>query len=80
MAIQKKAKRSWVYLSEEDTVRLDNLVKALGTLNEVTILTALASSALRACEDLGNRMPLPLKFQIVEGIPEKPPRADRARR
>ena len=66
MAIQKKAKRSWVYLSEDDAGRLDKLVSALGTLNEVTILTALASSGLKACEDAGNRLPLPLKFQIVE--------------
>jgi hypothetical protein len=80
MAIEKKAKRLWVYLSEEDATRLDRLVNALGSLNAITVLTALASSGLKACEEAGNRLPLPLKFQIVEGVPEKPPRPDRAHR
>ena len=80
MEPQKKPKRSWVYLSEEDQRRVNNLLKAVGTLNEVTILSTLASAALRACEESGNRMPLPLKFQIVEGVPEKPNPVTKSRR
>ena len=71
MANQKKSKRSWLYLSEEDQARLQKLAAAVGTLNDATILSALASASLRACEELGNRMPLPLKFRIIEGSMEK---------
>jgi hypothetical protein len=70
MNAQKKSTRSWLYLNDEDEARLDKLVAAVGTLNEATVLSAIASAGLRACEEIGNRLPLPLKFQIVEGVPE----------
>ena len=70
MNAQKKSTRSWLYLNEEDSARLDKLVAAVGSLNEATVLSAIASAGLKACEGLGNRLPLPLKFQIVEGVPE----------
>src|ERR1051325_9822446 len=80
MEPQKKPKRSWVYLSEEDQRRVNNLLKAVGTLNEVTILSTLASAAFRACEESDNGIPLPLNFRIVEGFPEKPTPVTKPRR
>ena len=74
MATGKKPKRVWVYLSEEDQGRLNSLVSAVGTLNEVMILSTLVSAALKACDQAGTRMPLPLKFQITEGLPENEPK------
>lgn len=80
MPTQKKSKRAWLYLAEDDLTRLEKLVSALGTLSEAAVLSTLASAGLKACEKLGNRMPLPLRFQVVEGIPpdeklESPPKS-----
>ena len=66
----KKAKRTWVYVSEEDQPRLQALVKAVGSLNETMILGAIASARLKACEEIGYRLPLPLKFEVKETVPE----------
>jgi len=73
MTIQKKSQRKWLYLDEQDLVRLSKLVEAVGTLNDAVVLSALASAGLKACEGLGYRLPLPLKFEVAEGVePEKP--------
>lgn len=65
MATDKKPKRTWVYLSEQDQQRLTKLVDAVGgSLSEVNVLTALTSAAIKACSDAGNRIPLPLRFSI----------------
>jgi len=65
MAIEKKPQRKWLYLGDEDAARLDKLVESVGTMNEAMVLGALASAALRACEDLGYRV-LPLKLVVPE--------------
>jgi hypothetical protein len=80
MTTAKKSKRAWLYLSEEDQQRLKKLVEAVGTLNEAMVLSALASAGLKACEEIGNRMPLPLKFKIVEGSSEKSNPVTKSRR
>jgi len=69
MPTGKKSKRVWLYLSEDDQERLHKLVQALGSLNEAAILSTLAGAGLKACEEIGNRMPLPLKFQVIEAAP-----------
>lgn len=67
MATQKKLKRVWGYLSEDDQNRLAKLVESVGGgLNEAQVLSVLASAALKACSEAGNRVPLPLKFSLAE--------------
>jgi hypothetical protein len=63
----KKSKRAWLYISEEDQPRLEELLRSVGgSFNEVTVLSALASAGLKACEDIGYRLPLPLVFSVQE--------------
>ena len=71
MATYKNRHRLWVYLDEEDHRRLEQLSKAARTLNEVSILTTLVSAALKACDEAGSRIPLPLKFRILDELPEQ---------
>ena len=61
-----KPKRAWLYLSEEDKSRLNKIVNSVGTLNDATVLTMLAAAGLRSCEEIGYRLPLPLKFKVSE--------------
>ncbi len=65
MAIEKKSQRKWLYLGDEDVARLDRLVESVGTMNEAMVLGALASAALKACEELGYSV-LPLKLVVPE--------------
>jgi hypothetical protein len=62
-----KPRRLWVYLSAVDQTRLDELVKKFSNpaLGEVQILSTLCAAALKACDDAGGVMPLPLNLTIV---------------
>jgi hypothetical protein len=67
--MQKKGKRYWVYLSEQDEQRLNKLVDSIGTLSAFDVLSVIASAGLKASEESGHRLPLPLGFQIHEAAP-----------
>ncbi len=67
MAAQKKTRRAWLYITEDDDARLQSLVKKLGPhYNDALILSTIASAGLKACEDEGSRLALPLNFKVVE--------------
>jgi hypothetical protein len=74
-----KRKQVRIYLDAENQAQFERLVERIGSMSESVVMTALVSSAVEACVEAGYRMPLPLKFQIAEVIPEttKPPNKGR---
>lgn len=71
-----KRKQIRMYLDETDEKHLAALVKAIPVLSEAMIVSAILSAGLKACSDAGNRLPLPLHFEIREGdsrLNESPP-------
>jgi hypothetical protein len=70
MATARKPRRTWLYVSDDDQERLEKILAAVQPhMNEATVLSVLASSGLKACERAGNRLPLPLGFEIVDPDP-----------
>ncbi len=68
MAIHKKDKRYWVYLSEENQARLAKLVEQAEPLGEVELLSLITASALKAIEKGGGKIDLPLKMVILREV------------
>jgi hypothetical protein len=63
----KKTRRTWLYLTEEDDARLRSLLKKLGPhYNDALVLSIIASAGLKACEEQGGRLSLPLSFKVAE--------------
>ncbi len=65
---EKKGKRSWFYISEEDEARLDKLAQATG-LSPAFVMTTIATAAIRAVADNNYRLSLPLHFELSEASP-----------
>lgn len=65
MTNEKKPRRVWAYLDDDAQTRLANVIKNIRSLDEVTVLSTMLAAALKACEEQGNRLPLPLNFKIV---------------
>jgi len=63
-----KPKQVRVYLDETSVEELNALVSKIGSLPESSVTTIILKAALAACVEEGYRMPLPLKFRIVEPI------------
>lgn len=64
-----KGKHVRLYILEDDELPLEKLAQAT-RLTQTAILTILVSAGLKACVEAGNRLPLPLKFEITEGDPQ----------
>ena len=60
-----------MYLDEADEERLEALTKAIPVLSQAMIISTILSAGLAACSAAGSRLPLPLKFNISEGLPEE---------
>jgi len=63
-----KPKQVRVYLNAENESLLRELSAHVSELSESQIVTVLITAALRACVASGNRIPLPLKFTVSEGL------------
>lgn len=74
-----KGKHVRLYILEDDEAPLEKLAGVIG-LTQTAILTILISAGIKACVESGNRLPLPLKFQIVEGALEASPSSAKPRR
>jgi hypothetical protein len=64
---KKNLKQVRIYIDpnkEADT--LHRLKRNIGKLSEADIASLIVAAGLRACEEAGYRLPLPLKFDIVE--------------
>jgi hypothetical protein len=79
MLTQQKGKQVRLYILEDDEARLDKLSEATG-VNVTTAITLIVSAGLKACEGIGYRLPLPLRFQIAEGVPEAAKSSSKGRR
>jgi len=73
MLTQKKGKPARLYILEDDEKLLDKLAEHTG-LAQTSVMTFLISAGLKACAEIGYRLPLPLKFQIVNGSDRIEPR------
>jgi len=63
----KKTRRCWLYVTEEDDVILQSLVKKLGAhYNETLVLSIIASAGLKACQEAGTRLPHEFSFKVVD--------------
>ena len=61
---QKKGKHVRLYILEEDEPLLEALAEAT-RLSQTAIMTLLVSAGLKACAENGNRIPLPLSFEVL---------------
>ena len=65
-----------LYLNEEDTELMTRAARTT-ELSQSELMSKLMSAALRAIARNDNRLPLPLKFQILEGLEDLPIREPR---
>jgi len=79
MATQTKGTTLRLYLRDDEVEGLQKLTEAL-EIPQTEIMSRIMTAGIRAIRDAGNRMPLPLKFQIVEGVPEKSNPVTKSRR
>ena len=63
MRADKKGKRTWCYLSEEDEKRLEKTVETTG-LSHAFVLSELASAALNAIAEDEHQITFPIRFTI----------------
>jgi hypothetical protein len=70
MATQTKGNTLRFYLRDEELAALAKLTETL-EISQTEIMGRIMTAGIRAIREAGNRMPLPLKFQIVDRLPEK---------
>lgn len=66
MSAALKRKQVRMYLDDADEKRLRALAEAIPVLSEAMIISAILSAGLKACSDAGNRLHLPLGFNISD--------------
>jgi hypothetical protein len=71
-----KPKQVRVYLREHELKMLNDLVQ-ITEMKDTAVLSLLCVAALKAAKDADYRLPLALKFRVVEGTAEKAPKARR---
>ena len=59
-----------LYLRDEELQALQKLTEAL-EIPQTEIMSRIMTAGIRALKEAGNRMPLPLKFQVVEAGGER---------
>jgi hypothetical protein len=72
MAAQTKGNTLRLYLRDEEMEALQRLTEVL-EIPQTEIMSRVMTAGIRALKDAGNRMPLPLKFQVVEAFPAVKP-------
>jgi hypothetical protein len=65
-----KAKQVRVYLREPEVRTLNELVEITG-MRDTAILSLLCAAALKAAKDANYKLPLALKFRVVEDAQPK---------
>ena len=65
MSTAKKGKAARLYIGDEEEPLLETLAEATG-LSQTMVMSLIVNAGLRSCRDAGNRLPLPLRFEIVE--------------
>lgn len=72
MAAQTKGNTLRLYLRDEELEGLRKLTEAL-EISQTEVMSRIMTAGIRALREAGNRMPLPLKFELVEGDCAKDP-------
>ena len=70
MAAATKSNTFRLYLNEEDTALMRKAAETT-ELSQADLMSKLMSAALRSVALNQFRFPLPLKFEIVDGIPDR---------
>lgn len=70
MATPTKGNTLRLYLKDEELEALQKLAEVL-EIPQTEIMSRIMTAGIRAIREAGNRMPLPLKFEVVESPPEK---------
>lgn len=78
MLSHKKGKPSRLYILEDDEAALEKLCESTG-LTSTMVMTLLVSAGLKAACENNYRLPLPLKFKIVQEVESGPVETKRAR-
>lgn len=71
MATQTKGNTLRLYLRDEELALLQKLTEVL-EIPQTEIMSRIMTAGIRALSQAGHRMPLPLKFQIDEALPQEP--------
>jgi hypothetical protein len=69
MAAPTKGNTVRLYLRDEELEALQQLTEAL-EISQTEIMGRIMTAGIRALKEAGNRMPLPLRFQVAEVVPE----------
>ena len=65
MATQTKGNVLRLYVKDEELVALKAITEAV-EISQTEVMSRIMTAGIRALHVAGNRLPLPLKFQIVE--------------
>ena len=69
MAAQTKGSVLRLYLKDEELEALKAITEAV-EIPQTEVMSRIMTAGIRALKEGGNRLPLPLKFQIAEQQPE----------
>ncbi len=72
MATTTKGTTLRLYLRDEDVAALQQLTEAL-EISQTEVMSRIMTAGIRALKEAGNRMPLPLRFNVSEGLEPKTP-------
>lgn len=64
MTTEKKGTAARLYIGDAEIKILKELSEATN-LSQTMVMSQIVTAGLRACAEAGNRLPLPLSFQIV---------------
>ena len=70
MATQTKGNVLRLYVRDQELASLTELTEIL-EIPQTEIMSRIMTAGIRAIKEAGNRMPLPLRFQIAEPLSEK---------
>ncbi len=65
MPPQTKGNMRRLYLRDEDVTALNAITEAL-EISQTEVMGRIMAAGIRAIKDAGNRMPLPLSFEVVD--------------
>jgi hypothetical protein len=71
MAAQTKGNVLRLYVKDEDLEGLKAITEAV-EISQTEVMSRIMTAGIRALREAGNRLPLPLKFQVLECTPERP--------
>lgn len=79
MANQTKGNVLRLYIKDEDLRILQAITEAV-EIPQTEVMSRIMTAGLRALKEAGNRLPLPLKFQVSEGVLDAGQREVKAKR